>query len=52
MSIAKGILEEIEHEAKVTKETLSRVPNKPDWKPHPKSMPMGRLAPSADEGAM
>lgn len=44
MSIAKGFLAEIEHEAKVTKELLSRVPNKPDFKPHPKSMPMGRLA--------
>ncbi len=44
MSIAKGILAELEHEAKVTKEVLSRVPPNPDYKPHPKSMPMGRLA--------
>lgn len=44
MSIAKGLLAEIEHEAKVTKDLLSRVPSKPDYKPHPKSMPMGRLA--------
>jgi len=44
MSIAKGILDEIEHEAKVTKEILSRVPPRPDYKPHPKSMAMGLLA--------
>jgi len=44
MSIAKGLLAEIEHEAKVTRDLLSRVPEKPDYKPHPKSMPMGRLA--------
>ena len=44
MSIAKGILAELEHEAKVTKDLLSRMPSKPDYKPHPKSMPMGRLA--------
>ena len=44
MSIAKGILNELEHEAKVTRELLSRVPNKPDYRPHPKSMPMGLLA--------
>jgi uncharacterized damage-inducible protein DinB len=44
MSIAKGLLAEIEHEAQVTRNLLSRVPAKPDYKPHPKSMPMGRLA--------
>lgn len=44
MSIAKGILAEIEHEEKVTREVLARVPGKPDYKPHPKSMPMGLLA--------
>ena len=44
MSIAKGILAELEHEAKVTKELLSRMPAKPDWRPHPKSTTMGLLA--------
>jgi uncharacterized damage-inducible protein DinB len=44
MSIAKGILAEMEHEAKVTRELLARVPAKPDYKPHPKSMAMGLLA--------
>jgi hypothetical protein len=44
MSIAKGLLAEIEHEAAATRALLSRVPDRPDWKPHPKSMAMGRLA--------
>jgi uncharacterized damage-inducible protein DinB len=44
MSIANGLLAELEHEAKITRELLSRVPANPGWKPHPKSMAMGRLA--------
>lgn len=44
MSIAKGLLAEFEHEATATRAMLSRVPDKPDWKPHPKSMSLGRLA--------
>jgi uncharacterized damage-inducible protein DinB len=44
MSIAQGMLAEIEHEAAATRALLSRVPDRPDWKPHPKSMAMGRLA--------
>ncbi len=44
MSIAKGLLAELEHEAKVTSALLSRVPDRPDYRPHPKSMAMGLLA--------
>ena len=44
MSIAKGLLAEVEHEAKATRDLLARVPDKPDWRPHPKSMALGRLA--------
>ena len=36
---------ELEHEAKVAREVLSRVPaDKFDWKPHEKSMSFGKLA--------
>jgi len=44
MSIAKGLLAEFEHEAKATRDLLSRVSGNPDWRPHPKSMTLGRLA--------
>jgi len=44
MSIAKGFLAEVEREEKTTRDLLARVPDKPDWKPHPKSMALGRLA--------
>jgi len=43
--LATAFLAELDNEAKVTRECLSRVPlDKSDWKPHEKSMPMGRLA--------
>jgi uncharacterized damage-inducible protein DinB len=39
------IIRELEHEAKATREMLSRVPaDKLDWSPHAKSMPIGALA--------
>ena len=45
MSIAKSILPELEHEMAGTRKVLDRVPDgRYDWKPHPKSMTLGRLA--------
>lgn len=43
--IGSTFIAELEHEAKVAREVLSRVPaDKFDWKPHEKSMTFGRLA--------
>lgn len=43
--LATAFLGELENEAKVTRAVLERVPaEKFDWKPHEKSMTMGRLA--------
>ena len=43
--LAQAFLNELENEAKVTRHVLERVPaDKFDWKPHEKSMTMGRLA--------
>ena len=42
--IARGLLQELELEAPSTRKTLERVPEKFDWKPHAKSMSLGRLA--------
>jgi uncharacterized damage-inducible protein DinB len=45
MAIRDAILPEFDHEIASTRKTLERVPEgKPDWKPHEKSMTMGRLA--------
>jgi uncharacterized damage-inducible protein DinB len=45
MAIRDAILPEFDHEMETTRKTLERVPeDKPDWKPHETSMPMGRLA--------
>ncbi len=36
---------DFDHETATTRRLLERVPDgKPDWRPHPKSMPLGRLA--------
>jgi uncharacterized damage-inducible protein DinB len=44
-SLTERLLGELENEAAITRRVLERVPEgKADWKPHPKSMPMGRLA--------
>ena len=45
MAIRDHILAEYDHEMATTRRTLERVPeDKSDWKPHEKSMSMGRLA--------
>lgn len=43
--LSQSFIPEIKHEAGSTKRMLERVPaDKFDWKPHPKSMSLGRLA--------
>lgn len=45
MSINKGFIGELQHEAALTRKILGAVPmDKRDWRPHPKSMTVGRLA--------
>jgi len=46
MSISELLLVEFDEEMKKTRTTLERVPaDKQDFAPHPKSMPLGKLAP-------
>lgn len=45
MPINEAFIAELQHEAAATRKILERVPtDKPDWKPHPKSTSLGRLA--------
>jgi uncharacterized damage-inducible protein DinB len=44
MSISSLLLPEFDYETKITRTTLERVPAKPDFVPHPKSMTLGKLA--------
>ena len=45
MSFRQMFAEELDREAARTRRALEQVPlGKDDWKPHPKSMPLGRLA--------
>ncbi|MBZ5592566.1 MAG: DinB family protein [Acidobacteriia bacterium] len=45
MAISQALLPEFDHEMSNTRKTLERIPeNDFRWKPHPKSMPLGRLA--------
>lgn len=45
MAIKDAILPEFDHEMASTRRLLERVPeDRPDWKPHAKSMTLGRLA--------
>lgn len=45
MGLSDPIIAELKHEAATTRKLLERVPEgKSDWKPHEKSMPLGRLA--------
>ena len=44
MALVDGIIQELSHERIATREVLSRIPeDKWDWKPHEKSMELGRL---------
>jgi uncharacterized damage-inducible protein DinB len=46
MPISELLLSELDEEIKKTRTALERVPaDKKDYAPHPKSMPMGKLAP-------
>jgi uncharacterized damage-inducible protein DinB len=49
MTISEALLSEFDHEVTNTRKTLERVPDKPDFLPHPKSMPLGALAPHVAE---
>jgi uncharacterized damage-inducible protein DinB len=49
MRISDLLVSEFDEEAKKTRATLERVPDKPDFVPHSKSMPLGRLAPHVAE---
>ena len=45
MAIKDAYIAELKHESSLTKKILERVPlDKKDWKPHEKSMSLGRLA--------
>jgi uncharacterized damage-inducible protein DinB len=45
MTIAEVLLLDYDHEITSTRRVLERIPqNEPAWKPHEKSMPIGRLA--------
>ncbi|MCA1561996.1 MAG: DinB family protein [Acidobacteria bacterium] len=45
MKLTELFLGELDREAKITRRALERVPEgRDDWKPHDKSMPLGRLA--------
>jgi uncharacterized damage-inducible protein DinB len=45
MSLAQSLLPEIDEEMANTRKLLERVPeDKPEWRPHPKSMKLSRLA--------
>jgi uncharacterized damage-inducible protein DinB len=45
MTISEALLPEFDQEIANTRRTLERVPSKPEFTPHPKSMPLGSLAP-------
>ena len=49
MTISEALLPEFDQEISNTRKTLQRVPDKPDFLPHPKSMPLGKLAPHIAE---
>jgi uncharacterized damage-inducible protein DinB len=45
MALKDALIAELKHESTMTRKMLERVPmEKKDWKPHPKSMSLGRLA--------
>jgi uncharacterized damage-inducible protein DinB len=47
--ISDLLLVEFDQEAKTTRTMLERVPARPDFTPHAKSMPLGKLAPHVAE---
>ncbi len=47
--VSELLLLEFEEEARKTRKMLERVPMKADYKPHTKSMPLGKLAPHVAE---
>jgi hypothetical protein len=47
--IKELLLSEFDEEVKKTRAMLERVPIQADFKPHPKSMPLGKLAPHVAE---
>ena len=49
MTISEALLPEFDQEMASTRKTLERIPGKPDFLPHPKSMPLGKLAPHVAE---
>jgi len=49
MTISEALLPEFDQEMSSTRKTLERVPDKPDFAPHSKSMPLGKLAPHVAE---
>jgi len=44
MAISQTLLPELDQEGAVTRKYLERVPNKPEFRPHAKSMTLARLA--------
>lgn len=45
MKLTELFLEEVDREGPLTRRALERVPEgRNDWRPHPRSMPLGRLA--------
>ena len=45
MNIARLLLDQVDRETAATRRLLERVPDgRDDWKPHPKSMPLGYLS--------
>lgn len=44
MKLTDLLIADLDRELGITKRVLEAVPDKPEWKPHDKSMPMGRLA--------
>jgi hypothetical protein len=44
MKLTELLIADLDREMPITRRALEAVPDKPDWKPHDKSMPMGRLA--------
>jgi uncharacterized damage-inducible protein DinB len=50
MTISEALLPELDQEMACTRKTLERVPtDKREFAPHPKSMPLGKLAPHVAE---